>query len=72
MILLSGGSGQIGTILARHLHAQGHDLLVLSRTPKPLADYALGRRDTRPMGIGTQIPIEPINSPSASFPTGPR
>jgi hypothetical protein len=33
-ILLPGGSGQIGTILARHLHAQGHEVLVLSRTPK--------------------------------------
>jgi uncharacterized protein (TIGR01777 family) len=34
-ILLPGGSGQIGTILARHLHAHGHDVLVLSRNPKP-------------------------------------
>jgi hypothetical protein len=34
-ILLPGGSGQIGTILARHLHAQGHEVLVLSRNPKP-------------------------------------
>src|SRR5690348_4713218 len=33
-IIIPGGSGQIGTILARHLHAQGHDVLVLSRTPK--------------------------------------
>jgi hypothetical protein len=33
-IILPGGSGQIGTILARHLHAQGHEVLVLSRTPK--------------------------------------
>jgi len=34
-ILLPGGGGQIGAILARHLHAQGHDVLVLSRNPKP-------------------------------------
>ena len=34
-ILIPGGSGQIGTILARHLHAQHHDILVLSRNPKP-------------------------------------
>ena len=33
-IILPGGSGQVGTILARHLHSQGHDVLVLSRTPK--------------------------------------
>ena len=32
-ILLPGGSGQVGTILARHLHASGHEVTVLSRTP---------------------------------------
>ncbi len=31
-IVLPGGSGQIGTLLARHLHAQGHEVLVLTRT----------------------------------------
>jgi uncharacterized protein (TIGR01777 family) len=36
-ILIPGGSGQIGTILARHLHAAGHDVTVLSRHPKPAA-----------------------------------
>jgi uncharacterized protein (TIGR01777 family) len=34
-ILLPGGSGQVGTLLARHLHAAGHDVIVLSRSPKP-------------------------------------
>jgi len=34
-ILIPGGSGQIGTILARHLHPRGHEVVVLSRTPKP-------------------------------------
>lgn len=33
-ILLPGGSGQVGTILARHLHAQGHEVTVLSRSPE--------------------------------------
>lgn len=33
-ILLPGGSGQVGTILARHLHANGHEVTVLSRTPE--------------------------------------
>jgi uncharacterized protein (TIGR01777 family) len=33
-IVLPGGSGQVGTILARHFHAQGHDVTVLSRSPK--------------------------------------
>ena len=32
-ILLPGGSGQIGTLLARHLHAHGHEVTVLSRSP---------------------------------------
>lgn len=34
-ILIPGGSGQIGSILARHLTAAGHHVTVLSRTPKP-------------------------------------
>ena len=34
-ILIPGGSGQVGTILARHLHAAGHEVTVLSRTPRP-------------------------------------
>src|SRR6266702_6338171 len=33
-IILPGGSGQVGTILARHLCAEHHDVLVLSRTPQ--------------------------------------
>jgi uncharacterized protein len=36
-IVLPGGSGQVGNILARHFHAQGHDVVVLARrvTPAP-------------------------------------
>lgn len=33
-ILIPGGSGQVGTILARYLHARGHEVTVLSRTPQ--------------------------------------
>ena len=32
-VVIPGGSGQVGHILARHFHAQGHDVTVLSRTP---------------------------------------
>ena len=32
-IVIPGGSGQVGRILARHFHAQGHDVVVLSRNP---------------------------------------
>jgi len=31
-IVIPGGSGQVGTILARHFHAVGHDVAVLSRS----------------------------------------
>lgn len=32
-IVIPGGSGQVGTILARHFHAGGHEVIVLSRSP---------------------------------------
>jgi hypothetical protein len=38
-ILLPGGSGQVGTILARHLHGSGHEVTVLSRTPPTHASH---------------------------------
>ena len=34
-IVIPGGSGQVGTVLARALHAEGHDVVVLSRQPRP-------------------------------------
>lgn len=36
-IVIFGGSGQVGTMLARHFFAEGHAVTVLSRTPKPIA-----------------------------------
>lgn len=33
-ILIPGGSGQVGTILAWHLHSVGHNVTVLSRAPQ--------------------------------------
>ena len=36
-IVIPGGSGQVGTILARYLNAQKHEVVVLSRAPKPAA-----------------------------------
>jgi uncharacterized protein (TIGR01777 family) len=33
-IVIPGGSGQVGTILAREFHADGHDVVVLSRRPR--------------------------------------
>src|SRR5260370_37013241 len=31
-IVIPGGSGQVGNILSRYFHAQGHDVVVLART----------------------------------------
>jgi hypothetical protein len=38
-ILIPGGSGQVGTILARHLFSSGHQVTVLSRTPQAHAAH---------------------------------
>jgi uncharacterized protein (TIGR01777 family) len=32
-IVIPGGSGQVGTLLARFFHREGHDVVVLSRSP---------------------------------------
>ncbi len=34
-VILPGGSGQVGTILARAFHGAGHEVVVLSRQPQP-------------------------------------
>lgn len=33
-IVLAGGSGQVGTLLARNFHNEGHEVVVLSRKPQ--------------------------------------
>src|SRR5881227_2968637 len=35
-LVIPGGSGQVGTLLARHFRNAGHEVVVLTRTP-PLA-----------------------------------
>ena len=35
-IVVPGGSGQVGRLLAEHFHAQGHMVTVLSRSPRPM------------------------------------
>ncbi|HWG39084.1 MAG TPA: NAD-dependent epimerase/dehydratase family protein, partial [Candidatus Acidoferrales bacterium] len=34
-IVIPGGSGQVGNVLASHFHTQGHSVTVLSRRPEP-------------------------------------
>jgi uncharacterized protein (TIGR01777 family) len=36
-VVIPGGAGQVGSILARAFHADGHDVVVFSRTPRPAA-----------------------------------
>jgi uncharacterized protein len=36
-IVIAGGSGSVGSILARHFHANRHSVTILSRYPKPAA-----------------------------------
>ena len=36
-IVIPGGSGQVGTVLARAFHADGHEVVVLSRNPRSAA-----------------------------------
>ncbi len=32
-IVIPGGTGQVGTVLARAFHADGHEVVILSREP---------------------------------------
>ncbi|SRR6266516_1835085 len=36
-VVIPGGSGQVGTVLARAFHGSGHDVVVLSRSPRVAA-----------------------------------
>lgn len=40
-IVIPGGSGQVGDVLARHFHGQGHHVTILSRQSKPAPWQAL-------------------------------
>lgn len=48
-IVIPGGSGQVGTLLARAFQADGHDVVVLSRDPGP-APWRTARWDGRTVG----------------------
>ena len=48
-IVIPGGSGHVGTILARHYHAIGDDVTVLSRTPGK-APWKIAPWDGRTLG----------------------
>lgn len=48
-IIIPGGTGQVGTLLARAFHADGHEVVVLSRRPAP-APWRIERWDARTVG----------------------
>ncbi|HEY7213653.1 MAG TPA: TIGR01777 family oxidoreductase [Thermoanaerobaculia bacterium] len=43
-IVIPGGTGQVGTVLARAFHGDGHEVVVLGRAPKP-APWRVARWD---------------------------
>ncbi|MEX2016787.1 MAG: NAD-dependent epimerase/dehydratase family protein, partial [Candidatus Hydrogenedentales bacterium] len=45
-IVLPGGSGQVGGVLARAFHARGHEVLVLSRESRASQGKASPRKTT--------------------------
>lgn len=51
-IVIPGGTGQVGTILSRHFHAQGHEVVVLARKSAP-APWRIGNWDGEHLGEWT-------------------
>jgi len=52
-IVIPGGSGQVGTLLARAFHADGHQVVVLSRHPEN-APWRVAQWDARTLGDWTR------------------
>ncbi|HZT41871.1 MAG TPA: TIGR01777 family oxidoreductase [Chthonomonadaceae bacterium] len=48
-VVIPGGTGQVGTILAKHLQAEGHEVVVLSRRSAP-ASWRVVTWDARTLG----------------------
>src|SRR3954471_1419277 len=53
-IILAGGSGQVGAILARAFHAEGHEIVVLSRTARAGTPWRVMPWDGRTTGDWVQ------------------
>lgn len=51
-IVIPGGTGQVGTILARSFHAGGHEVVVLGRNPEP-REWRVESWDARTLGDWT-------------------
>ncbi len=53
-IVIPGGSGQVGTVLARAFHAEGYEVVVLSRRPAP-APWRVEEWDAERPGDWTSV-----------------
>ncbi len=53
-IIIPGGSGQVGTLLARAFHKDGHEVVVLSRHPRGSAPWRTVPWDARTQGDWTR------------------
>ena len=51
-IIIPGGNGQVGTVLSRHFHAQGHEVVVLARKTLP-APWRVVNWDGEHLGVWT-------------------
>ncbi len=49
-IIIPGGSGQVGTILARAFHGDGHEVIVLSRSASEKSDWRVVKWDAETIG----------------------
>lgn len=49
-IIIPGGSGQVGTVLARHFHDNGHDVTTISRHPSTAVEWKTARWDGKTAG----------------------
>lgn len=48
-VIIPGGSGQVGTLLAREFHADGHEVVILSRSPEK-REWRTGKWDGKTLG----------------------
>ena len=85
-IVIPGGSGQVGTLLSRSFHADGHEVVVLSRRagtapwrivrmgrahPRPLGHRARrGRRRRQPRRPERRLPVHAGQPPARSWTPG--
>lgn len=53
-VVLPGGSGQVGTVVARHFHAAGHDVVVIARTSRANAPWRTVQWDGQTLGDWTR------------------